>query len=89
MANKGLGKATLIIGGALSLIIGLILLPVMAGFIRSAKLGGPGNATGVINSTPVANISGLTAIIDLIAYGFCFGLVGVGIGMIYVGFKKK
>jgi uncharacterized membrane protein len=69
--------ASPIIYGAISIIIGLILLPLVTNFIATAKA----------NST-TASIGGLTSVLDLIAYGFCFGLVGVGIAMIVVGFKK-
>jgi L-aminopeptidase/D-esterase-like protein len=67
---------TKIIMGAISIVIGLVLLPLMAGFTNSAK-----------NDTNVSAVSGLTAVIDLILYGFTFGLVGLGIGLIYIGFK--
>lgn len=64
--------------GAISLIIGLVLLPLLAGFIAAAKA-----------DTNVAAITGLTLVIDLIAYGFTFGLVGLGISMLYLGYKKR
>ena len=70
--------ATKVIVGAISIIIGLILLPLVANFIYLAK----GNSS-------VAGISGLTSVIDIIAYSFAFGLVGLGIGMIVSGFKGK
>jgi hypothetical protein len=74
----GSGKfdGTKIIMGAISIIIGLVLLPLMASFSAAAKA-----------DANVAAVSGLTALIDLILYGFCFGLVGLGIGLIYIGFK--
>jgi hypothetical protein len=53
------------------------MLPLVAGFVRTAK----GNES-------VGEISGLTAILDIIGYGFAFGLVGIGVSMIYLGFKK-
>lgn len=68
---------TRVIIGAISIIIGLVLLPLVAGFIETAAA-----------DTSVSNVSGLTSLLDLIAYGFTFGLVGIGIGMIYLGFKK-
>ena len=68
---------TKIIMGAISIIIGLVLLPLMAGFVATTK-----------TDTNVSGVSGLTAVLDLILYGFTFGLVGLGIGMIYLGFKK-
>jgi len=66
-----------IIGGAIAIIIGLVLLPVTALFIAKAKA-----------NTSVAAINGLTSVLDLIGYGFGFGLVGIGVGMIYMGFKN-
>ena len=63
--------------GAVSIAIGLIMLPLVATFVLNAKAN---------NST--AAIGGLTSILDIIVYGFAFGLVGIGVGMIYLGFKK-
>ena len=68
---------TKIIMGAISIVIGLVLLPLAAGFGASAK-----------SDTNVTAITGLSSVIDLILYGFTFGLVGIGVGMIYLGFKK-
>jgi len=65
-----------VIYGAISLIIGLILLPVVAVFITSAK-----------NNNSTGEIAGLTSVLDLVGYGFAFGLVGIGIGMIVIGFR--
>ena len=61
-------EAAKIIIGAVAIIIGLIMLPLVAGFIRTAKA-----------NTSLAAIGGLTSVLDLIAYGFAFGLVGVGV----------
>lgn len=63
--------------GAISIIIGLVLLPLVATFKEDAE-----------GETAVSNISGLTSVLDLIVYGFTFGLVGLGVGLIYMGFKK-
>ena len=68
---------TKIIMGAISIVIGLVLLPLMAGFVDTAK-----------SDANVSGVTGLTAVLDLILYGFTFGLVGLGIGLIYLGFKK-
>jgi len=68
---------TKIIIGAISIIIGLVMLPLMASFVATAKA-----------DANVSAISGLTSVLDLVAYGFTFGLVGLGIGLIYIGFKK-
>jgi len=67
---------TKIIMGAISIVIGLVLLPLMAGFITDAK-----------NDTNISDVPGLTSVLDLVIYGFTFGLVGLGIGLIYLGFK--
>jgi hypothetical protein len=69
--------ATKIVVGAISIIIGLVLLPVMAGFVASSKA-----------DANVTAVAGLTSVIDLILYGFTFGLVGLGVGLIWIGFKK-
>jgi hypothetical protein len=66
-----------IILGAVAIIIGLLLLPLMAGFVEAGK-----------NNTSTKAIAGLPSVLDLIVYGFTFGLVGIGVGMIYMGFKK-
>lgn len=68
---------TRIIMGAISIVIGLVLLPLVAVFKEAAE-----------SEVAVSNVSGLTNVLDLILYGFTFGLVGIGIGMIYLGFKK-
>lgn len=68
---------TKIIMGAISIVIGLVLLPLMAGFTSTAKA-----------DANVTAVTGLSSVIDLILYGFTFGLVGLGIGLIYLGFKK-
>lgn len=66
-----------IIMGVISIIIGLVLLPVAASFVATAKA-----------DTNVSAVSGLTSVLDLILYGIGFGLVGIGVGMIYLGFKE-
>ena len=68
---------TRVIMGAISIVIGLVLLPLVGTFKETAEA-----------ETAVSNVSGLTSVLDLIMYGFTFGLVGIGIGMIYLGFKK-
>jgi hypothetical protein len=67
-----------ILTGAVAILIGLILFPVLVAFTRTARLNQSVNET----------IAGDDAVINLIAFGFAFGLVGVGISMIYLGFKK-
>jgi len=68
---------TRVIMGAISIVIGLVLLPLVATFKVTAA-----------SDSAVSNVSGLTSVLDLILYGFTFGLVGIGIGMIYLGFKQ-
>jgi len=86
MAKKFDGSK--LIMGAVSIILGLILLPVVASFLESeAMLGGRADGN-MSNSSAVENITGLTSVLDLVAYGFTFGLVGLGIGLIYLGFKN-
>ena len=76
----------MIIYGAISIIIGLILLPVMADFKKNAGVL-PGNHS--VENTNVTGVSGLTTLMDLVLYGFTFGLVALGVGLIYMGFKGK
>lgn len=82
--------ATKIVIGGVSIIIGLVLLPVMAGFTYGATH--VFNQTALphhyIDRTDVTNVTGLSAVIDLILYGFTFGLVGLGVGLIWIGFKQ-
>ena len=74
---------TKIIMGAISIIIGLVLLPLMAAFVRDASY-----INSTVKDTNVSGVSGLESLLSLVLYGFTFGLVGLGIGMIYLGFKK-
>jgi len=64
--------------GAIALIIGVVLLPVVGNFVGLAK-----------SNDTMANISGMTSVLNLVAYGFTFGLVGLGIGMLIIGFRAK
>jgi len=74
--------------GAIAIIIGLILFPVVSTFVNEAS-GDWNNVTQTYDDdTNVTGISGLENVIQLIAYGFAFGLVGLGVGMIVYGFKK-
>ena len=77
-------EVTKVITGGILIILGLVLLPVVAVFIAHAKHNQ--SLTGYVNSSrPNAGLSG--SILDLVGYGFAFGLVGIGVGMIYMGFK--
>jgi len=77
----------LVIYGAISLILGLVMLPVIATFRESDAIMGSSDGNWSNNSA-IENVSGLTSLLDLILYGFTFGLVGIGIGMIYLGLKR-
>ena len=77
----------LVIYGAISLILGLVMLPVIATFRESDAIMGSADGNWSNNSA-IENVSGLTSLLDLILYGFTFGLVGIGIGMIYLGLKR-
>jgi len=77
----------LVIYGAVSLILGLIMLPVIATFRESDAIMGSSDGNWS-NDSAIENVSGLTSLLDLILYGFTFGLVGIGIGMIYLGLKR-
>lgn len=88
--------ATKVMYGAIAIIIGVILIPLVAMYVVEANTGrlmvptgGDGLGEEYYNTTPVANISGLTSVTQLVAYGFSFGIVGLGVGMVYIGFKKK
>ena len=77
---------TKIVMGAISIVLGLVLLPVLAGFSYGASH--TWNGTAWVDNVNVTGIAGLTSLLDLVLYGFTFGLVGLGIGLIYIGFKK-
>jgi len=78
---------TKIIMGAISIVIGLVMLPVLASFTYGASHNA--NGSGVYSDdTNITGVSGLSSLINLVLYGFTFGLVGLGIGLIYLGFKK-
>ena len=86
MAKSGFDGSKIIMG-AITIIIGLVMLPLIAVFRESDLImaDGTGNWS---NNSAVENVSGLTSLLDLILYGFGFGIVAIGIGMIYLGFKK-
>jgi uncharacterized membrane-anchored protein YitT (DUF2179 family) len=68
---------TKIISGALAIIVGLVLLPVMANFTREVQ-----------NNTTIKNeYATVGSLLNLVMYGFAFGLVGLGVGLIYIGYK--
>lgn len=65
-----------IILGIFAIIVGLIMLPIAAGFLAASKA-----------DTNVAAVTGLNLVLDLILYGVGFGLVFTGINMIHTGRK--
>lgn len=75
------------ITGFVSIVIGLVLLPVMAWTKTQAVYNY--NASDVMNvpDPNVSAIAGLSSIMDLVLYGFSFGLIGVGIALIWKGYK--
>lgn len=78
---------TRIIMGGISIVLGLVLLPVIGGFVYGASH--TLNETDVwVENTDITGVAGLTSLLNLVLYGFSFGLVGLGIGLIYLGFKK-
>lgn len=70
-------KIQIIIYGAISIIVGLVLIPLMSNMTWEAQ-----------NNTTVRAIGGLSNVLPLVMYGFAFGLVGIGIAMVVIGFKK-
>jgi hypothetical protein len=82
--------ATKIILGGIAIIIGLVLLPVIASFVYGASH--EFNRTALphhyIDNTDVTGVAGLTSLLNLVLYGFAFGLVGLGVGLIWIGFKQ-
>lgn len=63
--------------GFIAIVIGVILLPLLAGFLATAKA-----------DTNIVAITGLDAVLDIIAYCFAFALVALGVALMVVGFKK-
>lgn len=74
MDSKGIVEMII---GFVAIVIGVILLPLLAGFIATAKA-----------DANVTAIAGLSNILDIVAYGFAFGLVALGVAVMYIGFKR-
>jgi hypothetical protein len=80
--------------GALAVVIGVILVPVISWMIYEAK--NDWNLTQWNGSAWVSdpayredpNMSTVNPILDLVLYGFCFALVGVGIGMMWLSMHE-
>jgi len=80
-------EAVKLIGTGVAMLIGLILTPVVAVACESA-VRGEANATGVYGHiTPVANISGLATIIELVPFIYVFVLIGAGLLAMYAFYK--
>lgn len=74
--------------GGVSIILGLVLLPVIGAFTYDAThIVDTTNFSNSTVDTNVTGVAGLSALINLVMYGFAFGLVGLGVGLIYIGFK--
>ena len=85
------GNINLFVTGAVLIIIGVVLLPVIASFQHSVvyhmdttKHGGNWTKT-----EDIQNISGLADLTNLVVYGFTFALVGLGVSLIYVAYKRR
>jgi len=63
--------------GFVAIVIGVLLIPLLAGFLATAKA-----------DTNVTSIAGLVNLIDIIAYLFVFAIIAVGIGLMVIGFRK-
>ena len=75
--------------GAISIIVGCVLLPVCANFVYDAKWNNVTSAGGTpIADTNVTGVAGLSSLLNLVLYGFTFGLIGLGIGLIYIGLRN-
>jgi len=69
-------EAVKLIGTAVAMLIGLILTPIVAQATWTAT-----------NETAVANISGLTEIINLVPYIYVFVIIGAGLLTMYAFYK--
>lgn len=87
-------ETTKLVMGFLAIVIGLSLLPVVAGMLNEAK--NDWNLTSWNGTAWVSDpayredpdMAVVNPVVNLILYGFCFSLVGVGIGMIYVSVRN-
>jgi len=79
-------EAVKLIGTAVAMLIGLILLPVVAHATHIATTDG-GLVKDGVNATPVQNISGLVAIINLVPYIYVFVIIGAGLLTMYAFYK--
>lgn len=80
-------EAVKLIGTAVAMLIGLILTPVVAIACEVATKG-EANATGVYGKiTPVANITGLSSIVELVPFIYVFVVIGAGLLAMYHFYK--
>ena len=79
-------EAVKLIGTAVAMLIGLILTPIIAGACILATSDG-GLVKDGVNTTPVQNISGLGAIINLVPYIYVFVIIGAGLLTMYKFYK--
>lgn len=76
-------EAVKLIGTAVAMLIGLILTPIMAHATKIAI-----TDRGVAeNATPVQNITGLGAIVELVPYIYVFVIIGAGLLTMYHFYK--
>lgn len=79
-------EAINLIGTAVAMLIGLILTPVVANACNIATTDG-GTVVGAGNTTPIQNISGLGAVIELVPYIYVFVIIGAGLLTMYKFYK--
>jgi hypothetical protein len=78
-----------IILGALAVLIGVVLIPSVSWMLYEAKNNWnltSWNGTAWVDDPayrPDPNMNAVNPVLDLILYGFCFSLVGVGIGLMW------
>jgi len=63
-----MAKSSKFIDGAIEVIIGIILLPIVTGFIVYAQ-----------SDNNTSSLTGMTLLLTIIGYAFAFGLIGVGL----------
>jgi len=83
-------EASKLIGTAVAMLIGLILTPVVTSAVEIAIRGEVvENATGVgyYNYTPVDNITGLSAVLELVPFIYVFVVIGLGMLAMYHFYK--
>lgn len=69
-----------IIAGAITVVIGVILIPLIAIFTETAN-----NSGGNSSVSPVRNVTGLTTLTTLFPYIFAFVVIFAGVGLMVHG----